>query len=770
MFWLGQVYLKVKDFAQATEYFRKIIKMHPNSSLLFSAKMQLGWIFIQDGRYEEAKSLFDTLTKSDDIVIQEEAMFKKGELQFQTKDYSGVLDTFKIYTEVFFDSDRLADAYFYMGQASFYLDDLEKSIDYYSKALEKSDDDLVKAASLQGIGWSYLNENKIEEAKDTFSKIDKFISKDFNRESLFLGKATLHYRLNKLEEAIVYYDKLIRMYPKSDMLIQALFGKAECLSGLLRFDEAISIYREVVDRGTKEESDETKDLIDKAYYNLGWTYFRMEDFKSAIPELKKATSLSSNIELKLSALYHIGEAYQNIQEFDKAIEVYYRILQDYPDNSYNDYVLYQLGLTQLKSDQINSAILSFKNFNKNFIQSDFLDEINYYLGYAYFKNNELGITCQQLEKFLEVFPGSIYRDKATYLLGVSFYNREMFKEAIDNFEKILKEFWQNKDLTEKAEYEIASALYQIGDEKLAIKRYRQFINAHPKSEITPNIIFWLGQYYHGNLQYELARRNFEMLVRMYPKHDLAQEAKYEIGLTFLSEGRYSNSLQTFERLLDTCNQQELKAKTMLAIGDLLSEEGRQERAIEIYNELTQLISSNNIDSKVPLEAEDKSELNIKRIEYSEEMTEVQIKSIFEDKIKQKKSRGSLGSQFVKLAYIRLGNLYKEKSRFPESIYAYREALKFPLDETNAQTQFKIAESLEEENDLDDALKIYSNISYNYEQDKFWIVKGLLRSSRIYEDRGDWQKAINIYEKILNYDVPEAKYAKEKIELIKKQVK
>ncbi len=770
LFWMGQVYLKVDDFSKAADYFNKIMKIHPDSNLVFSAKLQLGWILVQGNKLEEAKTLFDSLSEAQDATIKEEAQFNKGELQFQTKDYSGALSTFKVFSGVFTGSPRLAEAYFYMAESSYYMNNLEEAVDYYSAALEKSNDSAIKAMSLQGIGWSYLNLNKLKEAESAFLRIGEFIDNDFNKGSLFFGKATLCSRLKQFDKAVSYYDELINTYPESEMFLQSLLGRAECLNDLARFDEAVTAYKKFVDICSKEKNEQAADLLEKARYNLGFIYLRVNDFNSAISEFKEIASLSNNKELRLSALYQIAQSYYDIKDFDKAIELYYQILQEYPDNTYNDYVLYQLGLLQLESNQINAAMQSFKRFNKDFTSSEFLDDINYYLGYAYFLNSELDIACEQLQKFTNVFSDSIYMDKATYLLGVSFYNRGMYKEAISNFENVMKGFRQNSDLVEKAEYEIANAFYQLGDREIAVRRLNQFINTHPKSDIAPSVIFWLGQYYHQDLQYDLARRNFEMLVRMYPKHDLSQSAKYEIGLIFVSEQKYTDAIQTFERLLEVCNQDGLKAKTILAIGDLLSSNGQVEEAIKYYSELVQMISSDRMVSQVIKETEEKNKLIRNTIEYREKKIIAENESLDDNvDIGDEDSHASV-IKFIKLACIRLGDIYKDNKNFTEAINIYNQALNLPFKKDNAQIQFKIAELLEERDGLGSALEPYSNIAYNFEEDKIWIAKGLLRSARIYEDKGEWQKAEDTYDEIINFDIPESKYAQERLNIIKKQLK
>ncbi|MDD5005979.1 MAG: tetratricopeptide repeat protein [Candidatus Omnitrophica bacterium] len=771
LYWSGQVYLKVKDYKEAAKYFKKMVEMHPNSSLLFETKMLLGWVFLQDGKYDEAEQIFDTLTRSEDNAIQEEALFKKGEALFQKKDYNGVLENYTIFTKVFPDSDKLTKVYFYMGDANFYLDNFDKAISYYSMALEKTDDNWLKAASLQGEAWSYLKQNKLKESQDAFSRIDGLEVKNFNKENFYFGKATLYYRLNRLDEALNYYNELIKMYPRSDMIIQVLFGKAECLVGLSRLEEATDAYLKVIYRAGKIDDKETKEIVVKAHYNLGRIYLKTEDPRSALGEFQKAIALSNDDQIKLSSLYELGGIYQNRQEFDKAIDVYTRILKDYPYNSYNDYVWYQLSLVYLKLGKTETAISSLREFNKKFTQSELLDEVNYYLGYAYFKNNEFKESCNQLQKFLDAFPDSPYRDRASYLLAVSFNNRGMFKEAIDNFEKVLKEFAQNKDLAEKSDYAVANALYQMGEEKQAISKFKQFTEEYPESSIAPNVIFWLGQYYYENSLFESARNSFETIIQKYPEYNnLVQEARYEIGLTFLAENKLDSATESFSKLLESCNLKQVKLKTMLALGDLFLEQDKRKEAAQMYKDLIQLACS-AMDSSIPktVSKEENKGLELSDfLDYTGEKANTQNPVIATYK-SLGKDNNDFANKFIKLAYIKLGDLYREDRNFSDAVYNYRGAMKYLVGESGVELQFKIAECSEESNNIDTSLEEYLKIPYIYGGDRIWAIKGLLRAARIYEDKENWQEAVNIYEKVFDYNVPESKYAKEKIESLRQVI-
>jgi len=116
--------------------------------------------------------------------------------------------------------------------------------------------------------------------------------------------------------------------------------------------------------------------------------------------------------------------------------------------------------------------------------------------------------------------------------------------------------------------------------------------------------------------------------------------------------------------------------------------------------------------------------------------------------------------------LRLADLYKNKREYGKAIEFYEKAKKTMEKESYAAIQFEIAECFEEQHDFDAAVEAYLGIPYLHDSDTVWVIKGLLRSARIYEDKENWEEAIKIYQKVTTYSVAEAKFAQEKVNFLK----
>ncbi|MBI4707874.1 MAG: hypothetical protein HY761_08125 [Candidatus Omnitrophica bacterium] len=85
-------------------------------------------------------------------------------------------------------------------------------------------------------------------------------------------------------------------------------------------------------------------------------------------------------------------------------------------------------------------------------------------------------------------------------------------------------------------------------------------------------------------------------------------------------------------------------------------------------------------------------------------------------------------------------------------------------------QLKIAEVLEAQGKVNEAIEEYLKVTYLYSDNNTYSVKALLRVAEIYEGMENFKEASNIYKRIIATSAEEAKYAKERLDWINQHVK
>ena len=85
---------------------------------------------------------------------------------------------------------------------------------------------------------------------------------------------------------------------------------------------------------------------------------------------------------------------------------------------------------------------------------------------------------------------------------------------------------------------------------------------------------------------------------------------------------------------------------------------------------------------------------------------------------------------------------------------------------NVQLQFDLADIYEMANKFEEATQAYLKIPYLYPKEIFWSTKAYLRLGRIFEDKGDFESAKTVYQKVIDLGTDEMKFAQERLEWIR----
>ena len=88
--------------------------------------------------------------------------------------------------------------------------------------------------------------------------------------------------------------------------------------------------------------------------------------------------------------------------------------------------------------------------------------------------------------------------------------------------------------SDKDRYEYAYGLLQKNDYKSAEEQFLSFIKDFEKSDLKPNAIYWLGETYYVQQQFEKAVGQFADVFTNYPKSNKAADALLKMGLSMVS--------------------------------------------------------------------------------------------------------------------------------------------------------------------------------------------------------------------------------------------
>lgn len=718
-YWKAEVYFRAKDYASAKQFYKKVISDFPNSKYAADAMYSLGWCFLEERDYLEAKKQFEKLVELyPEHELAEEASFKISETFYNQKQYQEAQNSFSGFINKFPQSKKIDQAYFYKAESNYYLEDYAKAAEDYRKVSETTKSDKLSVLSKTALGWSNLAQKKFPEAESIFKEAEAIArEKNIGLDNVLLGEASLLSELNQDQESLAKYEELISTFADSSLIWDAHLGKANILYKQAKYPEALAAYEQLLSDLSWQE--EFSDLLEKTYFGMAWTNLKLGRMKESIKQFQNIIDRTPEKIVKFNALNQLADVYQSAGQFKEAMDIYDRLLKEFPDSLYTDYIQFQLAITLLKMQNYDAAILALQSLRLNYPQSKFISDSEYYLSLAYFDKGDFNTAKDQLEPFVNNKSGdNKMRPQAAQLLGLAYRELKDYKKSAIIFEKMLKEYSSDAEISRTAEYELAISLFYLGDDKEGLKRLKLLIYKHPNTKIAQDSLYFIADYYFKSDDFETARRYFQKIIEEYPESELIDAVYYAIAESFFQEKRFEEATKNFE-IVRAKPYSKFFAPATFALADVQAKTGNLDLAVKMCQELAS--------------------------EYPDSARE---------------------------SLVKIGNFHKDAAKYEKSIKSYQEALAKPKGSSeldDAQIYFKIAELLEESHNLDKAVESYLKVAYLSSANQQVVIKSYLRAAKIFEDKESWQEAKKIYEKIVTENVEEAKFAKERLDWIEKNI-
>ena len=89
-----------------------------------------------------------------------------------------------------------------------------------------------------------------------------------------------------------------------------------------------------------------------------------------------------------------------------------------------------------------------------------------------------------------------------------------------------------------------------GNYQLAISGFSQYLQHFPDTPLSDNALYWIGESYYAQAQYDKAVIEFQKLLKDYPTGDKVPAALYKIGLSYLELRDRKLGNQFLKRVVD----------------------------------------------------------------------------------------------------------------------------------------------------------------------------------------------------------------------------
>lgn len=351
-----------------------------------------------------------------------------------------------------------------------------------------------------------------------------------------------------------------------------------------KFDEAIALAKQQLPKSNPEEVSELSKIIGESYFNL-------ENYVEALPYLKAYKGKKGK--WNNTDFYQLGYTYYKQNDFENAISEFNKIVDG--NNAVAQNAYYHLGESYIKLDKKTEALNAFRNASEMAFDAQIKEDA--WLNYAkisYEIGNPYQSVPQVLTGYLNAYPKTAYRDEVESLLIDSYITSKNYKEALDLLES--KKSFANKAALQKVAFYRGIELYNENNYSQALSMFKKSLAEIVDAQVNARALFWKAE-----TEYQLNNYN-ESLISLKQFQQASEASKtpeieqldYSLAYVYFKLKNYDQATSYFSNYIKNQNGESLKLNdAYLRLGDGYFVTSNYTEAIKAYDKAAKI---NNIES------------------------------------------------------------------------------------------------------------------------------------------------------------------------------
>jgi TolA-binding protein len=538
---LGYAYTQTNDCKSAIPMFQRVTAK--SDTLSQFAYYHLATCFLNEGNKQGARSAFESAAKMNfDNVIKEESQFNYAKLSYELNFQNVALSSLRNFIKEFPKSD-------YVNEANELIVNIYASTRNYRDALAE-----------------------IEKTKNMSPAMKQI----YQRVAYYRGVEL--YLDGNSAEAINMFNTSLKNPIDKNMAALAQYWKGEAQYRLLAFDDAITSYNQFLYEGGAS----TTQFYSVANYNLGYSYFKKEDFSNAQKQFREyidAKPIDKNryddATLRLADSHFMLKNYSDaIRYYDMAIDnnakskdyalyeksvllgiqnkagdkmaTLNKILSGSPKSAYFDDALYESAQANLTAGNNEQALSNYKRIEKDYPNSSYVKKALLGEGLVYYNMKRDNDAMQAFKTLVQKYPNTAEAKEALIQLK----NIAVTQNKVEEYVAYVKTV-PNSDVSASAQdsllYEAAELQYTQGNCSEATKNFDSYLQRFPNGFFRANATYYKADCDFRGKNYEQALTGYNFIIEL-PKNSFTEKSLLNAGIISYRLNQFDKSLDDFEKL------------------------------------------------------------------------------------------------------------------------------------------------------------------------------------------------------------------------------
>ena len=727
---VGESYYKLKDYYNAIKYF----ETYQSSSDIINQKdyYMIAFSYYQISDYSNAVKFFKEISLSDNLLSQLTSYYL-GASYLRLNRNNFALQAFKNASNLEYNSKIQEEAFFNYAKLAFELDLPFENTFFIFQEFNNRFDSRDKEEFISSLMVSVLKgTSNYLEAYNSLKKVNKLSLSDkemIQELAFFLG--VKEYNNKRFNKATSFFKESNSYLVNKKILQASNFWLAESYYQLGRFSLAKETYLNL--------SSVSNDFLNHlSKYNLGYTYFKLEEFKNSANILRSFVKLNSDSMLLNDALLRIADDFYMLKEFALSEQFYEKSIKL---NLFDlDYGLYQRSRCLALVNNKTESLKLLKRIISDYNSSIYFDNALFDLA-SYYKSNNLHSQALIYFDSLLVSSKDIDLQAKSYLSkAMIHYNNDDINKSINDYKLVINTFHKGPYFKEAL---MGLQSIYIGIAK--VDEYIAFVNnlsEYNISESEQDSLSYNAAFIKFSEQdYSTSKDAFKKYINQFPNGIFIEDVYYFLAI---SSSNLGDSLQTneyFQYIVDN-NVTSYIETALIHLARSFYNQYDYSSSNIYYSSLDSIASNNSLKREAVI-----------RLMYGYEYSNVSKAVEYATQILQ---MDKIDNWVLSKANILISRLDFQNGNYVKARKLFNQVIDIDNNSDGAEAMYMLIYLTY----LDDSLEMAEQMIFDMPDDfsdDYFIAKAFILLSDIYLDRGNSFQAKATLESIIdNYNGKELK--------------
>ena len=580
---LGVCYYNKGNYSSTVNALGRTVR--ENDALSQNAYLYLGQSYLKLKDKNNARMAFEAAaTSSFDKQVKEAAMYNYALLIHETA-FTGFGESVTIFEEFLNDfpnskyadkvNDYLVEVYLTTKNYQAALNSIDKIKHPSTKILEAKQDILFQ------LGTQAFTNMELDKSVDFFSRAISLGAYNLeSRNDAYFWRGESYYRQGEYNKAISDYRTYLNntRQRNTDMYALAHYNLGYSYFKLKEYGEALNRFRQYVNLESNQQAPAYAD----AYNRIGDCLFHNRQFAMAEENYTRAAQLQPSA--GDYSVYQKGFLLGLQKDYKGKISVMDRLIREFPESQYVDDALFEKGRSYVLLDNNQAAAASFEQLMRDFPQSSLARKAGVQLGLIYFNDNQPEKAAEAYKSVISNYPGSeeakvaLQDLKSVYIELNDINSFAAYANTLGG--NVRFEVSEQDSLT----YLAAEKLFMRGDNEGARRSLTNYLQTFPQGAFSSNANFYLASIAFAKKDLEEAKRLFSLVLESgdtkFREESWARKAEIE----YLDKD-YASAMESFKHLQTVAENPENKEAAKLGLMRCAELTGQPQEALLAVNDL-----------------------------------------------------------------------------------------------------------------------------------------------------------------------------------------